>query len=334
MEGHIFIRGEITEDYDLYVQERLDANKDATKIILHVASPGGSVYGGYKTYHTLKSAGKPIEAIIEGECQSIATFIVLAADHIVARDPSRYMIHNPSAGMQGNAKDLENGASELRKIELEMAEAYSQKTGKPIGEIRLMMEKETSLTALEAKNYGFIDEVKDKLKAVAFGKQMEKTLLEEIKAFGDKIAKALGVQPKANMAELVGKPIQVDGAAAPDGTYVVLGGVVSEVMESAMPAQTPEEQAKSERIAALETELASLKASATELETAKAEAETKVAETVTMLGTLQSEFAELRKKTIGNAAPPDAAPVAMKGAKGEKSWDEQAKDELFALGGL
>lgn len=338
MEGHIFIQGEITENYNLYVQEKLDALKDASKIILHVQSPGGSVYGGYKTYHTLRSSGKPIEAIIEGECQSIATFIVLAADRIIARDPSRYMIHNPSAGMQGNAKDLENGASELRKIEQEMAEAYSQKTGRPIGEIKLMMDKETSMTASEAMGYGFIDEVKDKLKAVAFGKTMEKTLLQEIEAFGKKIVEAVkGVSPKANMQELVGKPIQIDGATAPDGTYVVLAGVITEVMEGApAPMETPEEEARKQRMAALESELAALKASATELETAKAEAETKVTETVTMLGTLQSEFAELKKKTIGSNEPPAQAPVAKKEIAAEKKEEQyqDLKNEIFAKAGL
>jgi ATP-dependent protease ClpP protease subunit len=139
MEGHIWIDGVITENYHLEVKRQLQANSQADTIILHIQSPGGSVYAGYNTYHLLKSSGKKIKTIIEGEAQSIATFIALAGDTVEIRKPSVFMIHNPFAGLEGDADKMLNGASELRNIENDMATVYSMKTRIPVEEIKEMM---------------------------------------------------------------------------------------------------------------------------------------------------------------------------------------------------
>ena len=170
-EGHIFLEGVIDSATVEDIKRQLSVNSDADSLVLHISSPGGSVYDGYTIYHHLLSTGKKIKAIIEGQAQSMATFISLAATEIEMREPSVYMIHNPSQGLQGDADMLEGGADELRKIEDEMANAYAEKTKLPVEEIKKMMKKETRMNAFEAVQKGFVDRKVTQLKAVAFGRE-------------------------------------------------------------------------------------------------------------------------------------------------------------------
>lgn len=175
-EGHIFINGVIERGtYDDIVSQ-LRANVSAESLVLHIASPGGSVYAGYNIYHALKNSQKPIQVIVEGEAQSMASFLAMLGPSKIC-NPSRFMIHNPRSGMEGaTADDMIQGANELIKIEDEMAQVYSQKTGIAVDRIKEMMTKETYLTAQEAKMLGFVDEVvhESYLRAVAVGKPIDK----------------------------------------------------------------------------------------------------------------------------------------------------------------
>jgi ATP-dependent Clp endopeptidase proteolytic subunit ClpP len=169
-EGHIFLDGEINAQMYEYFKRQLEANLSASKIILHISSPGGSVNLGYNIYHKLKNLPIQKECVIEGNCMSIATFIALACDKITALNPSRYMVHLPSMGIEGTRADLVNGAKELEQIEQEMIAAYQRKTNLPSDQLMTMMSTETYMSAEQARQYGFVDEVKNELKAVALGK--------------------------------------------------------------------------------------------------------------------------------------------------------------------
>jgi ATP-dependent Clp endopeptidase proteolytic subunit ClpP len=192
MEGQIFIEGEITPQTTLDVKDVLLRNQNAESFCIHISSPGGSVYDGYKIFHAIRNAAtqngksKPVRAVIEGEAQSMATFIAMAADKgsIEIADPSRYMIHNPSMGVKGTAEDFKQGASELAQIEDEMAATYALRTGLSIDQCKEMMKNTTTMTAREAVSKGFADKLSTHLRAVALGKNMEN---EEIKTIGQKI---------------------------------------------------------------------------------------------------------------------------------------------------
>lgn len=332
MDGHIYIDGVISNDYHLQVKRQLDSLQNADKIIVHIQSPGGSVYAGYNTYHVLKSAGKPVEAIIEGECQSIATFISLAADKVVARNPSIYMIHNPYTYLEGDASVMENGASELRKIEDTMISAYQAKTKLPEDQLRKMMSQETTMTAYEAQKLGFVDEIVDQLRAVAIGKTRKK-MNDKLDQFGAKMSAILKevfggpqnmevplkdgtmVEIEGEGTELVGKVATIAGQPAPAGEHELAngqiivvgdGGVITEVKEAMTPAQIMEDENKK-----LKMELEALKAEKAQSESVLADAQAKNSKTVQMLAELQKEFIELRKMTVGNPNPAPVAPVAM-----------------------
>lgn len=171
-EGHIFVTGQIDRTTFDDVQAQLRNNATASSLILHISSPGGSVYAGYNIYHALKNSGKPILPIVEGEAQSMASFLTMLGPSKIC-NPSRFMIHNPRSGVEGTADEMIQGANELIKIEDEMAQVYSQKTGIPIARIKEMMSKETYLSAQEAVTYGFVDQIVGEvyMKAAAFGKR-------------------------------------------------------------------------------------------------------------------------------------------------------------------
>lgn len=349
-EGHIYIDGIITENYHLQVRKQIENLSDAEKIVVHIQSPGGSVYAGYNTYHVLKSSGKPIEAIIEGECQSIATFISLAADKIVARNPSVFMIHNPYTEISGDAKTMENGANELRKIEDVMINAYHLKTKLSEDEIRQMMAKETSMTAHEAKKYGFVDEVIDPLKMVAFGKQIK--MNDKLEAFGQKMNDVLkelfgspvnmdvplkdGTMVKVEVEEgedIVGKIATVNGQPAPAGEHELANGMVIVVDDKGMiiekkepmsPAEMMELENKKlkEEVEMLKAEKAKAEAVVAEKEQVISDVQAKNTKTMEMMAGLQREFVELKKMTVGDPHPPVSAPVAqVKPVSEEKKVD-------------
>lgn len=330
-EGHIYIDGVITEDYHLQVKKQISNLGDVSKIVVHIQSGGGSVYAGYNCYHLLKSIGKPVDVIIEGECQSIATFIALAGSKIIARQPSIFMIHNPYTQITADASALENGASELRKIEDAMVSVYQQKTNLPEQTLRDMMAKETSMSEQEAMQYGFIDEVIQPLKMVAFGKKINNKKLikmeDKLNQFGAKMSALIndifgspvnmdvplkdGTMIKIDIQQgedPVGKIAIMNDQPAPIGEYEMMngqilvvgeGGVITEVKEAMNPMQI------------LEDQNASLKAEIEALKAEKIDAQAKNEKTFQALSELQKEFVALRKMTAGNPNPPASAPVAQ-----------------------
>jgi ATP-dependent Clp protease protease subunit len=115
-EGHVFISGQIDRSTQDDIMAQIRANALAEKLILHVSSPGGSVYAGYNIYHALKSTQKPIQVIVEGEAQSMGSFLSMLGPSKIC-NPSRFMIHNPRSGVEGTANEMVQGANELIKIE-------------------------------------------------------------------------------------------------------------------------------------------------------------------------------------------------------------------------
>lgn len=254
-EGHIFTEGEIGNDYPDLIAEQIARQPEAEKFIHHISSPGGSVQGGYNGYHKLIGAGKIIDTIVEGEAQSMASFLMLASDitggKIKILNPSRVMVHMPKLPVNGfaDSEGLQSSADNLKVIEKEMAEVYMAacaKRGKAknIDEIKAMMRKETNMSAQDAVNMGFADEVinyipkeeNSKLKAVALGLKSVKAM-EKGKGIGaavaDLLTKAASLltSQEAKAVELPlkeGGVINVDGEEPAEGAGVTIEGKPAE----------------------------------------------------------------------------------------------------------
>lgn len=232
IEGHIFTKGVITKDYPDELKAQIDSlPQDTTNIIHHISSGGGNCYAGYKGYHLLMAIGKPIKSIIEGEAQSMATFLAIApANEVEILDPSTFMIHEPffPDGLEGalSVDDLSAAKDELEQIRTAMANAYAKKTGKPVDQMLAMMKKTTRMDAGMARAAGFVDKVTEPRKAIAFAeaikelKQEFKNEIMNIKSLFNSKATALNLIPKA--APKVNIPVKAKAPASPLGYDVNL----------------------------------------------------------------------------------------------------------------
>lgn len=147
-------------------QEELAAIK-AKQIDLHINSPGGAVFEGVTIYNLIKQHEASVTTYIDGLAASIASVIALAGDRVVMADNALFMIHNPSGLVMGTSGDMRKMADVLDKIRSTMSGVYSGKSGKPEDEINTMLDEETWMTAAEAKEAGFVDEIAEEMDLAA-----------------------------------------------------------------------------------------------------------------------------------------------------------------------
>jgi len=138
--------------------ESTDRTKD---IQMYINSPGGSVYAGLGMYDTMQFVTPDIATICTGIAASMAAVLMCAGapGKRTLLKHSRIMLHQPSAGAGGQASDIEITVNEVRKIKKELYEIISQHTGQPIEKVAVDCDRDYWMTAIEAKEYGLVDEV-------------------------------------------------------------------------------------------------------------------------------------------------------------------------------
>lgn len=136
-------------------------------INLEINSPGGSVFDGLAIYNMLRGSGKTINAKVMGVAASIASVILMAADKITMPENAMVMVHSPMGGVFGTADEMREMADVLDKVKTSLVATYVKRTGKSEEEITAMLAKDTWMTAAEAKDSGFADEVTDSLELTA-----------------------------------------------------------------------------------------------------------------------------------------------------------------------
>jgi ATP-dependent Clp endopeptidase proteolytic subunit ClpP len=138
-----------------------------SEIHIRINSPGGSVVDGLAIYNTLKEHRGTKTVIVDGLAASAASLIAMAGDSIEVPETSMVMIHGPSSGAWGNAKDLRQTADVLDKFTESMVNAYASKTGKPHQEIRdmLLSGEDYWYSGSEAVAAGFADKIREVPKA-------------------------------------------------------------------------------------------------------------------------------------------------------------------------
>ena len=191
----ITIRGEIGWDEKAtprYLEREL-ASAAGQDVILEINSPGGYVFDGLEMANMIRNYSGHVTARIEGVAASMASYIPMLADAFEVEDNTVFMIHNPSGGAFG--VDY-RGAETLRDI-LEglagmLAKAYADKSGKPVAEIRTMMDTDTWLFGEGIVEAGFADAVigdshdVDAEAAIATAKSRVKACEERMRAASDK----------------------------------------------------------------------------------------------------------------------------------------------------
>ena len=136
-------------------------------ITVHINSTGGDVFQGQAIYTALKNYTGKVTVKIEGLAASMATIIALAADRVEMTSNSLFMIHSPMSNVFGNKSQMRKQINALEKVETTMLSVYKAKTNISEDEIEQMMARETWLSAHEALELGFVDEVLGAVKVVA-----------------------------------------------------------------------------------------------------------------------------------------------------------------------
>jgi ATP-dependent Clp protease protease subunit len=165
----IFVTGEI-EDHmanliiaQLLFLESEDPDKD---VHLYINSPGGSVSAGLAIYDTMQYIRPDVSTICVGMAASMASVLLAAGTKgkRYALPHSRVMIHQPLGGAQGQATDIEIHAREILRIREEMNEILAHHTGQTPEQIQKDTERDHFMTAVEAEQYGLIDQVVHQIK--------------------------------------------------------------------------------------------------------------------------------------------------------------------------
>lgn len=138
-----------------------DAEKD---IYMYINSPGGSISSGLAIYDTMQYIKPSVSTICIGMAASMGAVLLAAGAEgkRTALPNSRIMIHQPYGGAQGRAADVEIQAREILYLRGRMNDILHNHTGKPIEQIQVDTDRDYFLSALEAKEYGLIDEVIDR----------------------------------------------------------------------------------------------------------------------------------------------------------------------------
>ena len=141
------------------VSEALSADDSDKEVVVNIASNGGDVFAASEIYTMLKSAQKNITVNIQGLAASAASVIAMAGDQINISPTAQIMIHKAMVDSGGNADDLTHDALVLIGIDESIASTYEARTGISHDDILQMMASETWLTAKDAVDKGFADEI-------------------------------------------------------------------------------------------------------------------------------------------------------------------------------
>lgn len=131
----------------------------ASQIDLHINSPGGLVFDGIAIYNLLKQHPANITTYIDGLAASIASVVALAGNKVIMAENGLFMIHKAIGGVFGNSDDMRDYADKLDKVNGSISTTYISKTKKEESEINDLMAAETWMSAKEALEAGFIDEI-------------------------------------------------------------------------------------------------------------------------------------------------------------------------------
>ena len=160
----IFLTGQINDNVASLVTAQLlflEAEDPKKEIYLYINSPGGLVTAGLGIYDTMQYVKPEISTLCIGQAASMGSFLLAAGTKgkRFSLPNSRIMVHQPSAGFQGQATDIEIHANEVLSLKKRLNEIYSKHTGKTADEIKTSLERDNFMTPDDAKDFGLIDKV-------------------------------------------------------------------------------------------------------------------------------------------------------------------------------
>ena len=163
----IFLNGPIDDGVASLVCSQLlflESENPTKDISMYINSPGGIVTSGLAIYDTMEYIRPDVSTVCMGQAASMGSLLLTAgaAAKRFSLPNARIMTHQPSGGFQGQATDIEIHAREILDLRQRLNGIYEKHSGKTIKQIEKIMDRDTFMTAEDAKNFGLIDEVVEK----------------------------------------------------------------------------------------------------------------------------------------------------------------------------
>ena len=163
----IFLNGPIDDGVASLVCSQLlflESENPTKDISMYINSPGGIVTSGLAIYDTMEYIRPDVSTVCMGQAASMGSLLLTAgaADKRFSLPNARIMTHQPSGGFQGQATDIEIHAKEILDLRRRLNGIYEKHSGKTIKQIEKIMDRDTFMTAEDAKNFGLIDQVVEK----------------------------------------------------------------------------------------------------------------------------------------------------------------------------
>ena len=160
----VFVVGPINDNVASLITAQLlflESEDPKKEISLYINSPGGLVTSGLGIYDTMQYIKPDVSTLCIGQAASMGSFLLAAGTKgkRLSLPNSRIMVHQPSAGFQGQATDIEIHANEVLSLKKRLNEIYSKHTNKSVDEIKSALERDNFMTPDNAKDFGLIDKV-------------------------------------------------------------------------------------------------------------------------------------------------------------------------------
>ena len=158
----IFLNGPVEDGMSALICAQLlylEAENPKKEIQMYINSPGGVVTSGLAIYDTMQYIKSPVVTLCMGMAASMGSFLLMAgeAGQRISLPNARIMVHQPSGGYSGKASDIERHAEDIIQTKRRLNEIYAKHTGRSYEEVEEKLDRDTFMTADEAKEWGLID---------------------------------------------------------------------------------------------------------------------------------------------------------------------------------
>lgn len=160
----VFLTGAVFDEMSALICAQLlflESENPSKEIAFYINSPGGVVSSGLAIYDTMQYIRSPVSTVCIGQAASMGSLLLCAgaAGKRYALPNARIMVHQPSGGAQGQATDIEIQAREILSLRKRLNELYVRHTSQPIEAIERKLERDTYMSAEEARDFGLVDQV-------------------------------------------------------------------------------------------------------------------------------------------------------------------------------
>ena len=163
----IFLNGPIDDGVSALICAQLlflESENPKKQIDLYINSPGGIVTSGLAIYDTMQYIKSPVATLCMGMAASMGSFLLMAGEpgQRIALPNARVMLHQPSGGFSGQASDIERHAEDIIRTKRRLNELYAKHCGRTYEEVERTLDRDSFMTAEEAKAWGIVDHVWEK----------------------------------------------------------------------------------------------------------------------------------------------------------------------------